>query len=204
MLTKLQKVAFKIFFGLLGFSAIVTEMVVLIERGMFLHVRFFAYFTIQVNILVYFTLILSAVFTAIGQGKRIESLRTAVTTYILMVGIGFAVLLSHLTNMTFSAVPWDNVVLHYIMPLAVLADFLLDRPTQKISWRQSLRWFMYPLVYLVFTLVRGFTTGWYPYPFLNIQKEGWLDVMALSLGLLVVTLVVQMLFAKKGPTKARR
>lgn len=192
-LTKKQKVAYKLFFGLLGFSAVITEMVALIERGMFIHVRFFSYFTIQINILVYFTFIASAVFLALGQQKRLDKLRGAATTYIVVVGLGFAALLSHLSNVTFAAVPWDNIVLHYIMPMAVLVDYLLDPPTRGLGWPTALTWLTYPLLYIGITLLRGLLTDWYPYPFLNVQSKGLGSVLVVVVGLFVATVAVEFL-----------
>ncbi len=189
--SKKQKLVYKIFFGLLGFSAVVTEMVVLIERGMFINVRFFSYFTIQISILVYFTLIASAVFLALGQQKRLDKIRGAAVTYSIVVGLGFALLLSHLSNVTFAAVAWDNIVLHYILPLAVLIDYLVDPPTQPLKWATVLTWLTYPLLYLGITLLRGLLTDWYPYPFLNVQNEGLGPVLAAVAGLFVTTVFVE-------------
>lgn len=189
--SKKQKLAYKIFFGLLGFSAVVTEMVVLIERGMFIDVRFFSYFTIQINILVYFTLIASAVFLALGQQKRLDKLRGAAVTYIIVVGLGFALLLSHLSHISFAAVAWDNIVLHYIIPVAVPLDYLIDPPAQPLRWSTALTWLAYPLLYLGITLLRGLLTDWYPYPFLNVQKEGLAPVLGVVVGLFAMTVLVE-------------
>ena len=183
-------VAFKLFFGLLGFSAVVTEIATLVERGVFNPVNFFSYFTIQNNVLVLATLILSAIAVASGTNDRLDTWRAAVTAYILVVGIGFSVLLANLEGQVLTAVPWDNTVLHYLMPMVMLVDYLIDRPRRRIPFRSGLRWLIYPVAYVGYSLIRGAVTDWYPYPFLDPATNGYTSVAVTVLGLLVLTLAL--------------
>lgn len=183
-------VGYKLFFGLLGFSAIVTEVATIVERGTFNPVNFFSYFTIETNLLVAAILLLSAIATAWGKNARLDVLRSAVTAYILIVGLGFSLLLSGLENTQFTAVPWDNIVLHYIMPLAMLVDWLLDRPKRALSFVPSLKWLLFPVVYIGYSLVRGSITGWYPYPFLNPDLNGVGAVVVAITGMLVLSVAL--------------
>jgi hypothetical protein len=181
-------VGYRIALALLGFSAIVTEIATLVERGTFMPANFFSFFTIQSNILVVITLLLSAVTLAMGDRDRFARLRAAVTVYILVVGIGFALLLSNLEGVDLTAVPWDNTVLHYIVPVGMLLDYLLDRPRERLAFRASLLWLLYPLAYAAYSLVRGAIVDWYPYPFLNPDTNGAGAVAVTVLGLLVLGL----------------
>lgn len=182
-------VGYKLFFGLLGFSSIVIEIATLIERGRFRPVNFFSYFTIEANVLVVVVFLLSALATVKG-GRQVALVapRGATTVYILLVGIGFALLLSGLKNAQLTAVPWDNTVLHYIIPVAVAVDWFVDKPTVRLSFRRALLWLLFPLVYVGYSLVRGAITGWYPYPFLNPSNKGYGYVFLIALGLLVLSL----------------
>ncbi len=192
---KALRFTYKIFFALLGFSAIVTEAIALIERGIFNPANFFSYFTIQTNILVFVTLLVGAFMVAAGKAsRRFDIIRSAVTVYILVVGIGFSMLLSTVEGLVLTAVPWDNVVLHYIIPAAALADFLLDRPRRVVSFRRSLLWLLFPVAYVTYALTRGALTGWYPYPFLDSATSGYGSVVftvaglfALGIGLIWAT-----------------
>jgi len=184
-------ITYKIFFALLGFAAIVTEIVAISERGVFNPGNFFSFFTIQTNILVFITFLLSALVVASGKQKRwVDILRSITTVYILVVGIGFAILLSGLENVALTAVPWDNTVLHYIIPVAVFIDFLIDRPKRKIKLVQSLWWIAYPILYVVYSLVRGDIVGWYPYPFLNPATKGFSGVIITVLGLVALGVIL--------------
>jgi len=188
---------YRLVFGLLGFSALVTEIAVLVERNVFDPVNFFSYFTVENNILVVLALLLGAV------GVRADKFRSAVTVYILIVGLGFAALLSGLDGVEFTAVPWDNAVLHYIMPIAMAIDLLLDRPRVRIAFKRALVWLLFPLIYVVYSLVRGNLTGWYPYPFLN--PANGIEPLILTVGgivvlALVLTWMVARLSSAKGKT----
>lgn len=183
-------ISYKLFFALLGFSSIVTEMAVTMERGTFKAENFFSYFTIETNILVVITLLMSAVAIAAGKSSKFDLLRTATTVYILVVGIGFSLLLSGMGDVALTAVPWDNVVLHYIMPVAVLADFMTDRPRRKLGFKKALLWLLFPIAYAIYALVRGGLTGWYPYPFLNPDVSGAESVVMTVVSLFVLGLAL--------------
>lgn len=178
-------ITYKLLFALLGFSAIVTEIATIIERGKFDFVNFFSYFTIETNVFVVITLLLSALTVAAGKPRKFDALRSAVAVYIVIVGVGFSFLLAGLENVALTAVPWDNTVLHYIMPAAVLVDFLIDRPQRTLSFTKSLAWLLFPVMYVVYSLTRGAITGWYPYPFLNPTTNG-IGAVALTVSYLLV------------------
>lgn len=179
---------YRLFFGALGLSAIITEMVVLGGRGTFAPSNFFSFFTIQSNILASITLIAGAAALLTGKPALHVLWRGAVTLYMIVTGIIFAALLSGLDAGVLTAVPWDNTVLHYIMPIAVFGDWLLDRPRQQLPFKRVSVWLAYPLAYLIYTLARGHFVGWYPYPFLNAAEKGYVSVGVVSLGVTVVVL----------------
>ena len=189
-------VGYKLLFGLLGFSAIVTELATIIARGRLNPVNFFSYFTIETNILVAVVLLLSAIATAWGKNARLDGLRAATTVYILVVGLGFSFLLAGLENTEFTAVPWDNIVLHYIMPVAMLIDLLIDRPKRAIPFKRGLMWLLFPVAYVSYSLIRGAIVGWYPYPFLDPSHNGYAGVAVTSVGIALVEIVLAWVLAK--------
>lgn len=203
----LMRTSYKMLFGLLGFSAIVTEIATLVERGRFNPVNFFSFFTVESNVLVVVILLLSALATAAGKNDKLDVWRSAITVYILIVGIGFSWLLAGLENTQFTAVPWDNIVLHYIMPAAMLGDFLLDRPRQRMAFRWALTWLLFPIGYVGYSLIRGSAVGWYPYPFLNPAREGgygavFLTIVALIILATILTWIVVSMAKLSGRSRA--
>lgn len=182
-------IGFKMIVALVGLSALMTEIATLVERGRFHPVNFLSFFTVEGNILVAVCLIVSAIAVAAGTNERLSAVRGAVTVYILVVGIGFAALLSGLKDVDLTAVPWTNAVLHYGVPAAALIDFLIDRPA-KLPFVRSLVWLAYPVAYAAYSLIRGAATGYYPYPFLNPATHGSGAVAFSIAGLLVLGLVL--------------
>ncbi len=174
----------KVGFALLGFSAVVTEIATLVERGQFVASNFFSFFTIESNLMGVAALLLGAYAVGTDRAKaRIDLFRGAATLYMVITGIVFSLLLSGLENTKLTAVPWDNTVLHYVMPVVLLADWLLDRPTAPIAFRRALIWLVYPIAYLAYTLIRGPIVDWYPYPFLNADEKGYGSIAVTSVAI---------------------
>ena len=190
-------ISYKIAFALLGLSAVVTEIATLIERNLFNPFNFFSYFTIQSNIFAFAILILSALATASNRGSsKLNLLRGAATLYMAVTGIVFAVLLAGVAGSVLTAVPWDNIVLHYIMPVALLVDWFVDRPKKSIAFKKALVWLIYPVAYIIYSLTRGHFVNWYPYPFLNPNTNGYAGVLMTGLGIAALTSMLAFILTK--------
>jgi len=186
----------RVFFALLGFSAIITEVATIVERGRFIPANFFSFFTVESNLLAVVVLLLSALALSRGRENRtLALLRGANTLNMIIVGVVFSLLLSGLdTELT--AVPWDNIVLHYIMPVVVALDWFACLPRSPVSFRSSLLWLIFPIAYVVYSLTRGYIVGWYPYPFLDPSQHGYLPVAVTCLVLAVVMVGLAWLLAR--------
>jgi len=193
MQNKFFLVGYKLFFSFLGLSALITEIVVGSQRGLLVPANFFSYFTVESNILAALVLLMSA-FAVLKKSRNSELmlLRGAATLYIVTTGIVFGALLSGYDSTQLTFVPWDNIVLHYIIPIAVLADWLMDPPTYSLRFRDVLAWLLYPVVYLAYSLVRGPIAEWYPYPFLDpTQQHGYAGV-AMTAFIIALTVLILM------------
>lgn len=184
-------VIYKILFGLLALSAIVTEITTLVGRNKFVPSDFFSFFTIESNLFAAFVLLISAVLILRkkSSSRSFDLIRGASTLYMVTTGIIFSLLLAGIENATLTAVPWDNTVLHYIMPIVLIADWILDSPKKSITFKRALIWLTYPLAYVIYSLIRGAVVGWYPYPFLN-PANGYVTVLITSLGVTAVVVVL--------------
>ena len=192
-------VAYKVFFGLLGFSAIVTELAILGTRGILIPANFFSFFTIEANIIAFIVFLTSAFFVFAGKkSRRLDFFRGAATFFMIVTGIVFAVLLSGLEGVALTALPWDNVVLHYIIPIAAALDWILDPPSKRVSFRRGLLWLIFPLLYLGYSLIRGPIAQWYPYPFLNPANGGYGQIAITSLIILIVGVVLVWIVTRIG------
>jgi hypothetical protein len=59
------------------------------------------------------------------------------------------------------------------MPPLYVLDWLAFVPKQSLRYRQVPFWLIFPLAYAVVTMVRGATTGYYPYGFLDAGRFGY-------------------------------
>ena len=166
-------------------------------------VRFFSYFTVQTNILAALVLTAFAIKTGPEEWLVHPFVRSAVATYILMVGIIYDTvlrLLEPLQNM----LSFTNLVMHYAMPLAYLAFWLTCVRKAGLRWYDPLLWLIYPLFYLGFVLVRGMMSGFYPYPFIDAKTLGYAGVAANTAGLLVVCAAIGFCLVMIGWWLSRR
>ncbi|MDB5160405.1 MAG: hypothetical protein JWO99_668 [Candidatus Saccharibacteria bacterium] len=195
-------VGYKVFFSLLGFSAIVTEVAVLWANGKLVPGNFFSFFTIEANIIAAVIFLVSAFFVFAGKkSTKLDFFRGAATFYMVVTGIVFSVLLSGIEGVDLTAVPWDNVVLHYIIPIAIALDWITDSPSRRIAFKKSLLWLVFPLVYLIYSLIRGPIVGFYPYPFLNPANGGYGQVAITSVCILIGGFVLVYIVTRNGVKK---
>jgi len=167
----------RLFFGVLTLAAVVTQIMRLQDLGVYNPVNFFGYFTNLSNILAAMVFLAGAYMFAAGHkmSAKYDAVRGASATGMVIVGVVYGILLSG--EDLGGLLPWVNVVLHYIMPVAVLADWLLFPPKTKLRAERLTDWLLFPVAYVTYTLVRGAHVGWYPYPFLNPSEvNGYLAV----------------------------
>jgi len=198
-------VGYKVIFGLLSFNAVITEIVVTVGRHTFRPGNFFSYFTIESNIFAAVMLLVSAYATARAKRSQgLSSARGAATLYMVITGLVFAILLSGIKGAHFTAVPRDNVILHYVMPVVLLLDWLIDVARPRVRFRRALRWIIYPLLFVVYTLIRGPIVKWYPYPFLNPTPHGYEAVAITCVIITVIAVAIIYGLTRIGGRSAQR
>ena len=149
--------------------------------------QYLSFFTIQSNLLAAAVMAIEASGGLGISKRRRDSVRGALVLYLGITGIVYACLLARLPMVKEIVHPWADLVLHYGMPLWVLADWLISPPASKISFRRDLTWLVCPIAYLFLTLLRGAWTKWYLYPFLKTESPGgWTSVAIVST---IITLI---------------
>lgn len=190
----------RILLGILVFVAVSIQLADSIQQGRDIF-NFFSFFTIQSNILAALILLVVG-FGTLAKKKgtpQFAFLRGAATLYMIMTGIIFALLLSGLQQALQTTIPWVNVVLHYVMPIVMLVDWLVHPPATRVPFKRALWWLVYPFAYLVYSWARGAFTHWYPYPFLNPEGNRWLAVIAtcILIGIGVVGIIRLITFHRR-------
>lgn len=181
----------RLFFGGLTIAAILTQLQYSINTDRSI-TNFFSFFTIQSNILaaIIFIFVGVGVLAQQKSNPQFALIRGAATLYMTMTGIIYALLLSGNEIALQTTIPWVNTVLHYLFPAVVLLDWLFFPPKFNLRFKKALMWLLFPAIYLIYSLIRGSITGWYPYPFLN-PSTGWGDVATtctvITIGVVVLT-----------------
>ena len=154
-------------------------------------VTYLSFFTIQSNLIAAAVLLWLAIRPpAAAHVLRADIIRGAAVLYLAITGIVFALLLSGATNQMSASLLWTNTVLHQLSPILLFLDWLVVPPTSSLTFRRVLWWLVYPIAYLVYTLIRGAFIDWYPYPFLTPDVVGGYDgVLAYAAAITVGVLV---------------
>lgn len=162
-------------------------------------IRFFSFFTILTNIIVavYFTMLLLAKGKARDSFERPGTL-TAVTIYITIVGLVYQVALRHVWSPTGMQLV-VNELLHSVIPVLVLVFWFLYENARPIRYVSILTWAIYPLLYLVYILIRGSISDFYPYHFIDVNSLGMTKTLYNSAVILILFIVISgvLLFAGK-------
>lgn len=164
-------------------------------------VRFLSYFTILTNILA------SLALTGTMLGHRgtffsRPSVQTAIASYITIVGLVYFLILRHLWAP--EGPQWlADTLLHYAMPALYVLFWLLFVPKGTLEWRDSFRWLLFPLCYVIYALAHGALSGFYPYPFIDASKLGYGRVFLNSAGMFVAFVIAGLAYVALSKLLAR-
>jgi hypothetical protein len=140
----------------------------------------FAFFTIQSNLILAATCLLLALDPDRRRSTLFRTLRLNGVLCIAVTGIVYHVALAQLDELTGAAAA-ANLLVHTVTPLLGVLGWLIFGPRRQTDARIVAWSLVFPLAWLVFTLVRGEFVGFYPYPFLNVTDHGYPTVLVYSL-----------------------
>ncbi|MET0936140.1 MAG: Pr6Pr family membrane protein [Luteibacter sp.] len=145
-------------------------------------VRFFSFFTILSNVMV------ALVATSAATGGNWAPLRFWRSPRIRGLA-ALSITVTFLVYATILAGQWHpqgpqlvvDRSLHYILPVLYAFWWITLLPHGALVWKDAVRWLVFPLVYLVWTLSRGAVVDVYPYPFIDAGRLGYLPVLGNAL-----------------------
>ncbi|MGW5336628.1 Pr6Pr family membrane protein [Streptomyces bauhiniae] len=176
--------------------------------------RALSYFSVQSTVLLAVVTLVSASRSWHPRRALPAALTGAVLLYVVIGAVVYHVLLAHTTppfTMTGATAPvrwhgqWAALqVLHTLVPLAAVLDWLLLTPASRMHLRQAAGWLLFPLAYLIFLLTRARSL----YPFLDIPAHGYRHTLAnaLLLGLAIyasAVLLIALDHARPSPVRRR-
>jgi len=195
--------------------AIVWQVTDRLANNVFRPTEYFAYFTIQSSLIAAVVLSVTAVreYMSLPQTKVLSLARLSVSTYAIVVAVVYNALLRGTPVLpgdpdygyNWPVVP--NEILHVWAPILIVVDLALTTLTTKLKFKQIFWVLLFPLAWLVFTIIRGLNTNWWAYWFLNPnEKAGVIGVIAYIFGIMFFMLLSATisLSLNKLVTKARR
>ncbi|WP_433292649.1 Pr6Pr family membrane protein [Actinoplanes sp. CA-030573] len=167
--------------------------------GLLLNEQRLVYYTAQSNLIVlaYFVGALYWMVKRSTVDPPAPRWRGAVTLWILITGLISHFLLSHGANplpglaaadQSTALANWSLFLVHYVVPVLVLVDWVAFGPHRVVRWRDIPLWIAYPLGYGVLIELRGalfpVAPVRYPYFFLDPAGHGygWVGLQFLQLG----------------------
>ncbi|OOG65478.1 hypothetical protein B0E46_03805 [Rhodanobacter sp. B04] len=163
------------------------------------------YFTILTNVLVAMALT-AAAYGPHGAVSRFfvrADVHTAIAMSIVIVAAIYNLMLRQLWQPHGWQIVTDNT-LHVLMPVLFLLHWWLAVPKATLRWPQVIYWQLYPAAYFVYVLARGAVDHWYPYPFLDVTKLGYLRVLVDACAVLLAFIAVALLLVALGRWQVRR
>lgn len=159
---------------------------------------YFAYFTIETALADVVVLLVGG-WWAMRHARDSVLLSTAamcIAVYAVITTVVYNALLRGLADSGYQGPDWINEVLHVAIPILLILDWIVAPGRAPLRWRQTWWVLLYPLAWIVFTMVRGAIDAWYPYPFLVpggaggvagvVEYIAGLAVAMVALGLLAV------------------
>lgn len=150
-------------------------------------VRLASYFTIECNVLV-LVLAASHAHHPDRDGRLWRVLHVDALLGIAITGVVFSTVLAPIVRVSGLAFA-TNVVFHYVTPVAVVLGWLVFGPRPRVDRPALLAAAVWPAAWIAWTMAHGAVTGWYPYPFMDVDRLG-LAVTARNIAFVVAGAVV--------------
>jgi hypothetical protein len=134
-------------------------------------INYLSYFTIETNLLIALGL---TIFCARPQAEQFltrPSVTSALVVYIIMVGGVYAVLLRNLWHPQGVRLLAD-MVLHDAIPLLYPVYWRVFLPKGSLRRTDPAWWLVFPVLYFLYSMLRGAAYGIYLYPFIDVAQLG--------------------------------
>ena len=195
--------------AILAWLAIIVQFILMIEARVTpileTTVRFFSFFTILTNLLValYSTTLALQPSSLWGRFFSKLSVGTAITVYIVVVGLIYNTILRYQWKPQGMQRIADEL-LHAVVPILFLLYWFIFLSKKSLPWNSFFPWLIYPFFYCVYILTRGFFSEFYPYPFMDVTKLDYPQVLLNSLAVTVAFLGFSLLFIFIGKKRSSK
>lgn len=188
--------AARILVALAIFGSITWQISDRLAHYLFRPTEYFAYFSIQTSIIAGAALLWTGLTSWSGRrdSKAQAIVRLAATACYILVSLAYNLLLRGTANdprdgdYDWPVLP--NEIIHVWAPLALTLGWLLLQGSVRLKLRAALWVAVYPLAWLIFSVLRGLATGWWPYWFIDPTDDGGVVGMFTYIGAITVFLIL--------------
>jgi hypothetical protein len=167
-----------------------------LAHDLFRPTEYFAYFSIQTSIIAGATLLWTGLTSWSGRkdSKAQSIVRLAATACYILVSLAYNLLLRGTANdprdgdYDWPVLP--NEIIHVWAPIALALGWLFLQGPVRLKLRAALWVAVYPLAWLIFSVLRGLATGWWPYWFIDPSGAGGVAGMFTYIGAITFFLIL--------------
>lgn len=194
--------------ALLGWFAVITQLYLMMKNRVLsapeTALRFFDFFTIDTNIIVAlcFTYIFFGSKSRWGRFFSRASTITAITVYITIVGIVYNVVLRSTWN-PYGMQKIIDELLHSVIPALFILFWLFFTPIEQLKWKNAFPWLIYPIIYMIYAMIFGAVTKFFPYPFVNANEIGYNKALMNAGAVLLVIFLLSLALIGTGKLMKR-
>lgn len=148
-------------------------------------INYFSYFTVLTNTLVAIVLTSAASRSqsSLARCFRRPGVSAGVAVSIVVVGVAYSALLRNAWAP--QGFQWlVNELLHDVMPPLFALWWWLSADKGRLRLGHAGLWMLYPLGYFAYAMLRGKVIGVYQYPFINVDRLGYAQVLVNSVAIL--------------------
>ncbi len=170
--------ALRILIALALLGSVVWQITDRLAHDLFRPAEYFAYFSIQGTLICAVMLAVTGVrsFQGLSDTKLITISRLSSTVYVVVIAVVYNALLRGLPGDARDAgYNWPQVpneIIHVWGPIFMLLDWLLVAGFSSVRLRAAFWVVVYPLAWILFSVIRGNIDGWWAYWFLDPTDEG--------------------------------
>ena len=180
--------------GLIG--SVIWQVTDRIVNGLFRPFEYFAYFSIVTAIFAGLFLITTSfgLLLKIEDTKWVEIARLSFAVALIVVGVVYHALLAGSANdIRDGDYAWPvlpNEIIHTYAPILAAIEYLVSVRAFRIRLRAFVWVAVFPLTWLVLSIVRGSATNWWPYWFINPNGEAGLGGMLTYIGAITLFFLI--------------
>lgn len=177
-----------------------------LAHGLFRPAEYFAYFSIQGTLICAVVLGITGLraIQGLSETKLIYLVRLSTTVYVTVISVVYNALLRGLPgDIRDNGYNWPvmpNEIIHVWGPIFMVLDWLLVAGFSSVRLRAAFWVVLYPIAWILFSVVRGNIDGWWAYWFLDPTDKGGVSGMLTYIfgiaALMIVLGFLLSLFAK--------